>query len=141
MITYVQALSAGFPAVEFSAINDGSVYTDITWVGGAAMPSQATLDEWIVANPDGVAKIEITKYEFRKLFTLAERIAIDSAPSNTAIPANYRAMLITMNKDMELSQSVFLTNPDVAAGVGFLETLGLIAPGRAAEVLSNTPPE
>jgi hypothetical protein len=50
-------------------------------------------------------------------------------------------MLITMNKDMELSQSVFLTNPDVAAGVGFLETLGLIAPGRAAEVLSNTPPE
>ena len=142
MVTYVQALSAGFPSVLFSATGDGSVYEDITWVdGGAPMPSKQTLDDWIAANPLGIAKIEITKYEFRKLFTLAERIAIDSAPTNLAIPANYRAMLVTMNKDMELSSMVILTNPDVAAGVGFLEQLGLIAPGRKDEILSNTPPD
>lgn len=141
MVTYVQALSAGFPGVYFSAAGDGSVYEDITWIeGGAPMPSKQTLDDWILANPSGVIKIEISKYEFRKLFTLNERIAIDSAPTNTNIPANYRAMLVTMNKDMELSGSVVLTNPDVAAGVDFLEQLGLIAPGRAAEILANQPP-
>lgn len=136
-LTYIQALSAGFPGVQFSA--SGDAYADITYIGGAPMPSQQALDYWILANPSGY--LEITKYEFRKLFTLAERIAIDSAPSNANIPANYRAMLTTMNKDMELSSVVILTNPDVAAGVNFLEQLGLIAPGRAAEILSNTPPE
>jgi len=142
MVTYVQALSAGFPGVYFSAMGDGSIYEDITWIeGGAPMPSKQALDDWILANPTGEIKIEITKYEFRKLFTLNERIAIDSAPQNELIPANYRAMLVTINKDMELSSSVILTNPDVAAGVNFLESLGLIASGRADEILSNTPPE
>lgn len=136
-LTYIQALSAGFPGVQFSA--SGDAYADITYIGGAPMPSQQALDDWILANPSG--HLEITKYEFRKLFTLTERIAIDSAPTNTNIPANYRAMLLTMNKDMELSSMVILTNPDVAAGVNFLEQLGLIAAGRAAEILSNTPPE
>lgn len=137
MLTYIQALSTGFPGVQFSATGD--TYEDITYVGGSPMPTKQALDDWIAANPTGY--IEITKYEFRKLFTLAERIAIDAAPTNTNIPANYRAMLVTMNKDMELSSVVILTNPDVAAGVNFLEQLGLIAPGRAAEVLLNTPPE
>lgn len=141
MITYVQALSAGFPGVVFSAAGDGTDYDHITWHGGSPMPSKQALDDWINANPTGNTVIEITKYEFRKLFTLHERIGIDAAPTNTAIPAQYRAMLTTMNKDMELSATVILSNPDVAAGVNFLETLGLLAPGRAARILSNTLPE
>jgi hypothetical protein len=141
-MTYIQAIGIGFPAVQCHALGDGSVYEEIVWDAGAPVPDQATLDAWIAANPDisTDSGVVLTKYAFRQLFTLPERIAIDNAPSNTAIPANYRAMLLTMSKDMELSAEVHLSKPDTIAGVGFLEQLGLIAAGRAAQVLSNVAP-
>lgn len=141
MTTYVQALTIGYPGVVFSATGDGSIYTNITWISGTAMPTQAELDTWIAANPNAVAlSQEITKYEFRKLFTFAERLAIDSAPTSTTISAANIATLNTMNKDMELSGSVVLSNPDTIAGVNFLASLGLIASTRVSQILSNTPP-
>lgn len=139
--TYLEAITIGFPLVKVSCVGDEAVYTNIVWESGNAIPTQEVLDEWILANPKTeVNELEITKYQFRKLFTLTERVAIDNAPVNTAIPANYRAMLVTMNKDMELSSLVQLNNPDVAQGVMFLEQLGLIGVGRATRVLSNLPP-
>ena len=139
--TYIQAISEGFPAVFCHATGDGSVYEDIVWDGGAPLPSKETLDAWIAANPFGTTGIELTKYEFRKLFTFAERVAIDSSPTNTAIPAQYRAMISTFMKDLEMSGVVFLTtNPDLPAGLGLLEQLGLIGTGRAAQILTNQAP-
>lgn len=139
--TYIQVISIGFPAVACHAPGDGSVYEDIVWDGGAAMPSKETLDTWIASNPEPPQGIVLTKYEFRKLFTFEERIAIDTAPTNTNIPANYRAAVATMMKDLEVSGSVFLTtNQDVADGVNLLEQLGLIGVGRAAQVLANQAP-
>jgi hypothetical protein len=138
-MTYIQAITVGFPAVQCHATGDGSVYADIINDGEVAIPSQAILDTWIAANPDPVEAVILTKFQFRKLFTLTERVTVDNAQLNTAIPANYRAMLLTMAKDMELSAEVQLNNPDTVAGVNFLETLGLIATGRAAMILSNTP--
>jgi hypothetical protein len=140
LYTYVEAISIAFPSVQCHSIGDGSVYTDIVWDAGDPVPTQAILDAWITANPKPDTLMTITKYEFRKLFTLTERIAIDGAPSNPNIPANYRAMLLTMNKDLELSSEIVLNNPDVAAGVNFLEQLGLIDVGRASRVLANLPP-
>lgn len=141
-LTYIQAIAIGFPAVQCHAPGDGSVYEELVWDAGASIPDQATLDTWIAANPDTTTSdgVVLTKYQFRQLFTLNERIAIDNAPSNAAIPANYRAMLLTIAKDMELSAEVHLSKPNTMAGVGFLEQLGLIEAGRAAQVLSNTPP-
>lgn len=139
--TYIQAIGVGFPTVQCHCVGNGSVYENIVWDGGAALPSKETLDEWIVANPDSSAGIVLTKYEFRKLFTFNERVAIDSAPSNTNIPANYRAMIATFMKDLEMSGAVFLTsNPDLPAGLGLLENLGLLASGRVAQILANQPP-
>lgn len=139
-MNYVDALTSGFPAVIFQCTGDSAVYENLTHLGGADMPSQEALDAWIAANPTGANGIVITKYEFRKLFTFNERVAIDSAPTNTNIPAQYRAAIATMLKDLEVSGSVFLTtNPDVANGVNMLEQLGLIGVGRAAQVLANTP--
>lgn len=139
--TYIQAIGVGFPTVQCQAIGDGSVYENITWLGGAPLPSKETLDEWIAANPQTDQGIVLTKYQFRKLFTLSERVAIDNAPTDPNIPAQYRAMLLTITKDLDLSSEVFLTtNPDVAAGVGLLEQLGLIGPGRGAQILANQLP-
>lgn len=140
MTTYMQAIAIGFPGVQCYAPGDGSVYEDIVWESGLPMPSKATLDSWIASNPTALAQgVILTKYEFRKLFTLNERVAIDNVQSNTLVPAQYRAILLTMAKDMELSAEVQLGNADTQAGVELLEQLGLIATGRAAQILSNTP--
>lgn len=139
-ITYIEAIGKGFPSVQCHAIGDGSTYESLVWDAGSPIPDKTTLDQWIAANPVVPVGIALTRYEFRKLFTFNERVAIDSSPTNTAIPANYRAMLTTLLKDLELSGEVQLYNPDVQAGVGMLEQLGLIGVGRAAKILSNTPP-
>lgn len=138
-MNYIDAIGLGFPTVHCHVVGDPSNYDNIVWEGGAPLPTQATLDQWMAANPEGPRPNTLTKYAFRKLFTQSERIAVDNAQSNAAIPAQYKAVLLTIAKDMELSAEVQLDNPDTIAGVGFLQTLGLIGPGRAAMILSNTP--
>jgi hypothetical protein len=138
-MTYIEAIGKGFPGVQCHTLGDGSTYESLVWDSGQPIPDKATLDQWILANPVQLV-VALTRYEFRKLFTFAERVAIDSSPNNTAIPANYRAMLITLLKDLELSGEVQLWNPDVQAGIGLLEQLGLIGVGRSAQIISNTPP-
>jgi hypothetical protein len=136
----MDAISIGYPNVQCHAVGDGSIYSDIVWDTGSPLPTQNELDNWIMANPNIGINNTITKYEFRKLFTLNERVTVDNVQSNTNIPANYRAILLTMAKDMELSAVVDLTNPDVISGVQLLEQLGLIGVGRSAIILSNLPP-
>jgi hypothetical protein len=139
-LTYMDAIGIGYPGVQCHAVGDGSIYSNIVWDAGSPLPTQNELDNWIMANPNIGINNTITKYEFRKLFTLNERVAVDNVQSNTNIPANYKAILLTMAKDMELSASVDLSNPDVISGVQLLEQLGLIGAGRSARILSNLPP-
>ena len=139
-MTYIEAIGKGFPGVQCHAIGDGSTYESLVWDAGQPIPDKTTLDQWIAANPVTPIGIALTLYEFRKLFTFAERVAIDGSPTNTAIPANYRAMLLTLLKDLELSGEVQLWNPDVQQGIDLLEQIGLIGQDRAAQILSNTPP-
>ncbi len=139
-LTYIEAIGLGFPNVKCHVVGDPDNYDNIVWEDGTPLPAQRTLDEWIAANPFGPKVMQLTKFEFRKMFTLNERISLDNASSNTAIPAQYRSMLITIFKDLEVSGVVNLDLPDVIAGVNFLESIGLIAPGRAAVILTNTAP-
>jgi hypothetical protein len=133
--TYVDALTVGFPQVQFIVITGGSptVYEDIEWTGGDAIPSQDDLNIWIKNN-------SLTQYQFRQLFTMAERVAIDNAQANPNIPADYKANLVTVMKDLELSTIVQLNNPSLAAGLAFLAQLGLINSYRPAQILANQPP-
>lgn len=138
--TYIEAISLGFPAVQCHTLGTGDVYEDIVWDGGAAMPSKEAVDSWIEANPQHTGVV-LTKYEFRKLFTFQERVICDNIMSLTTIPENYRTAIMTFNKDLDASGAVFLTdNPDVGNGLRMLESLGVIGPGRANQILSNTPP-
>jgi hypothetical protein len=132
--TYVDALVSGYPEVQFVLIAGGSplIYDDLEWIAGDAIPSKDDLDIWIKNN-------SLTQYQFRHLFTTAERVGIDNASTNTNIPAQYRAQLVTVMKDLELSSVVQLSNPQLAVGLGFLVQLGLLAANRPAQILSNTP--
>lgn len=139
-MTYLQAISRGFPLVVCNAIGDGSIYENILWQSGEPLPSKETLDAWIAANPGMIAERNLTKYQFRKLFSFNERLAIDNFASNPNISAQNKAVLSTILKDLELSGEVQLDNPDVAQGIQFLEAVGLVQVGRAAQILANTPP-
>ena len=71
----------------------------------------------------------ITKLEYLRLFTTDERVAIRAAAVQNAVLADYLAL-------MELAQEINLDDPDTIAAVQMLEQSGLIAAGRAAEVLA-----
>lgn len=79
----------------------------------------------------------MTHLAFRRRFTLQERITIDNAPDSGLLPAEAAAALRTMAKDMELAEYVDLDDPDVIQGLAFLAQLGLLAPGRSDEILSD----
>ena len=140
MTTYIQAISKGFPLVQCHAAGDGSVYENLVWDSGEAIPSKETLDAWIAANPSVNDVRILSKYQFRKLFTFQERLVIDNYQANPSISTQNKMILSTIFKDLELSGEVQLDNPDVASGVQFLESCGLLATGRANQVLANQSP-
>lgn len=71
----------------------------------------------------------ITKLEYLRRFTPKERIAIRAAAEQDAALTDYLQL-------MELAQEINLDDPDTIAAVQMLEQSGLIAAGRAAEVLA-----
>jgi hypothetical protein len=139
-LSYLDAVNQGFPTVMAIANGDPMIYDNIDWTGGDAMPSQEDLDEWIAANPGWDMTKQLTKYQFRQLFTLEEKVKVDNFQLNPAIPQNYKNILVSILKDLELSEVVHLDNPQLAQGVGLLEQLGLIAPGRSTQIMANQPP-
>lgn len=137
---YITAIGKGFPGVECHVIGDATIYENIVWDGGIPLPSKTTLDEWIAANSQNSSRI-LTKYQFRKLFTFNERVIIDNAPTNTTLPEQIRAAVKTLLVDLQLLEEVDLDNADLINGVNLLEQMGLIAAGRAAEILTGIAPQ
>ncbi|KEH11381.1 hypothetical protein GY15_29120 [Delftia sp. 670] len=85
----------------------------------------------------------ITPLAFRRRFTATERAAIEWAAVDRADATSgerqQAAQLRSTLKDQELASFIDLDDPDVAAGVQLLETVGLIADGRALQI-TDTPP-
>jgi hypothetical protein len=74
-------------------------------------------------------RASIPKIEYLRRFTQSERVAI-----RLAAAANH-----TVNDYVELlnaTTTLHLDDPDVIAGVNSLESAGLLAAGRAAEILA-----
>ena len=71
--------------------------------------------------------ISLTQLEFLRRFSAEERIAIRS--SDNPIIVDFLHLL-------NLAQEIKTDDPDTIAGVNYLETLNLIAEGRAAEILA-----
>lgn len=77
---------------------------------------------------------QLTRLEFMRLFTSAERIAIRDFVAGTTAPAKAGRDFMAM---MELSNEVDLDDADTVNGVNFMEARGLIAAGRAEEILAG----
>lgn len=71
--------------------------------------------------------IILTQLEFLRLFTAEERIVVRLSTDSLVVDFLYL---------LNLAQDVKLDDPDTIAGVNYLESLGLLAEGRAAEILT-----
>ena len=76
---------------------------------------------------------ELHKVDFLRLFTQAERIAIRQAAKVNPVVEDYQAML-------DAATIIRLSDPDIQEGIPELEDAGLLAPGRAAQILSGENP-
>ena len=81
----------------------------------------------------------ITRLAFRNRFTAAEKVALEiAALDNPAapMPARAQAAALRANQaDLAAATFVDLARPDTRAGVQVLEAAGLLAEGRALEIL------
>lgn len=85
----------------------------------------------------------ITRLAFRNRFTMAEKAAMELAkldnPAATMAQRQQAAVLRAYMDDVAASTFVDLQRPDTRAGVQQLEAMGLLAAGRAAEILNTLP--
>ena len=72
----------------------------------------------------------MTKLEYLRRFTVEERVAIRAAAEQNAVLADYLQL-------MELAQDINTGDADTIAAVTMLEQAGLIAAGRAQEILNG----
>ena len=104
-------------------------------------PEHAAL---LVAQARAVADNRITRLAFRNRFTLAEKTMLELAaldsPSAPMPQRQQSAMLRAYLADVAASSFIDLQRADTRAGVQMLEQAGLIAAGRALQIL-DTPIE
>lgn len=81
----------------------------------------------------------ITRAAFRARFTQAEKVAIEMAglddPAASLEARSQAAAIRTYQKDVDAAEFIDLTAPATAGGVQALEAAGLLADGRAVEIL------
>lgn len=91
--------------------------------------------------PPPAPDFRITRLAFRNRFTMPEKVAIEMAAlDDFSAPMEARARAATLRayiKDMEAASAVDLTHEATQAGVRMLEAAGLIANGRADEILNT----
>ncbi|MCL2636565.1 MAG: hypothetical protein FWD50_08090, partial [Betaproteobacteria bacterium] len=84
--------------------------------------------EWEVTEADAVTARHLSRFKFLSRFTAEEQaMLLAAAQQNPALNAYLFAL--------QNANSINLDEPATAAGVWMLEVGGLLAPGRAAEIL------
>lgn len=106
--------------------------------------SEWVLEEVVVSegSPDAVPLVlpvyggrrTLTRLEFLRLMTAQERITIRQFSLGTTEYALAVADYLMM---LELAEQIVLDDPDMQQGIPMLEQLGLLASGRAAEILNG----
>ena len=96
-------------------------------------------DEMAARVVKAAAGRRITRLAFRNRFTRAEKAAMElAALDNLSAPMPERLQAATLRAylaDVAVATFIDLARPDTRAGVQMLETAGLIAEGRALEIL------
>lgn len=112
------------------------------WVPcGAAAPGWSHFAGVFTPPPAPPAPRRITPLAFRRRFTKPERAAIEWAAVDRAeLPPEQRMQSAALRADLkDQAQATFidLDDADVLEGVQTLEQVGLLPPGRAAEIIGS----
>ena len=97
---------------------------------GREMPD-LTIEEWNPATLNFFTKTDmsITKLQFMKRFSAQEYAAIKAAAAvNGELDFFWQKFL--------MAQDIVISDPELIAGLNALEQAGVLAPGRAAEILA-----
>lgn len=104
----------------------------VEWIGMEFVTHEHTAV--VEVAPDGAIVGQssriLTKLEYLRRFTQDERVAIRTAAKANAVLEDYLALL-------ELAEEVNLGDADTIAAVQMLEAAGLLAAGRAGEILNG----
>ncbi|MDR6152185.1 hypothetical protein QF021_000274 [Acidovorax delafieldii] len=88
-----------------------------------------------------IAQTRLTRLQFRNRFTAQEKALLELAamddPSAEPAQRMQSASLRAYLADLAAAEFVDLADPSTVAGVNALEAAGLLAEGRAAEVLAT----
>jgi hypothetical protein len=105
---------------------DGLAALDV----GDTMPD----GDWNPATLSFVARSALpetwTKYEFKQRMTAAERVAVRAAAASNAVVADFMDLL-------DSSGVVIRANPNVLAGLNYLESIAVLGAGRASEIING----
>lgn len=137
--------------VRVGTAEDGFIKTDSGWVGGgvvyplSVVGEGCTVEDYTppppVIEPPAPELRHITKLAFRNRFTMKEKVAIELAgninPNDPVQKQQLAATVCASNTDVAASTYIDLDRPDTRAGVKSMEDFGLLAAGRAAEILDN----
>ena len=78
---------------------------------------------------------QLTKLQFRRLFAFDELVKMDNWQDSPDISAQNKAILKTLQTNMDLAEFIDLTDDLTQHGVQFLEAVGILGAGRANEIL------
>ena len=147
MTTYTNVLNG--QQVEAEQVVEGGLYAPFD----GSEPFYVPKGDWAVRLPygawigysdtafrqeyaEGAARpARITPWEFRRRFTLLERIAIDNV-EGSGLASDVIATVRTLRNDFAAALVIDLEDAELAQGIGYLESIGLLANGRAAELLT-----
>jgi hypothetical protein len=129
MITVASPLDIPSNAVRAVTQPDGSI---LVYMPGDPLPT-------VVPEPAQVPQRRVTRLAFRNRFTPTEKVAIELAQLDVSTaPTEQRlqaAWLRASQTDVMAGAFVDLDRADTRAGVNQLEAVGLLATGRAMQIL------
>lgn len=120
----LQEMQSLFP--DFLLVESDTAGIGWTWTGTELIPPVQEEIPPVEPPPTTI----ITRLAFRNRFTQAEKVALYTA-------AETNIQLRVYLDDVNAATFIDLSRPDTSIGVQQLEGAGLLAPGRANEILTN----
>ena len=120
-------------------IGDGIIYP-LSVVGEGCKVEDYTPPPPVIEPPAPEVR-RITELAFRGRFTMKEKVATELASvinqSDPLAKQELAASIRALKDDISAASYIDLDRPDTRAGVMLMEEYGIIATGRAAEILDN----
>ena len=129
-------------SVDFEYLADAQINPGAVMTARAARLSTELQAQDAASAEAANGVIPLTKYQFRQRFTFPERVAVDQFNGgaylvSAALTAEQKAGMTTMLEDYKAATEVRLDDPATISAVQMYEGFGLIAQGRAGEILNG----